>query len=62
MKRNIDIRNEIKDAGLYMWKIAYALDINDSCFSKMLRKELDDTTKQRIRDIIKHLKANSRSG
>jgi len=54
---NIDIRNEIKSAGLKLWQIAYQLGIkSDATFSRKLRLELSQKEKARIRDAIQHLK------
>ncbi len=54
--KNIDIRNEVKSAGLRLWQIADGLGIDDSRFSRKLRHELPEAEKQRIRDIIVDLK------
>lgn len=53
---NEDIRNEIKNAGLYMWHIADGLGISDTRFSVKLRHELPLEEKDRIRQIIKELR------
>lgn len=53
---NNDIRNEILGAGLKLWQIAEALGIRDSEFSRKLRLELPEETKDKIRSIIKDLK------
>ena len=52
---NLDIRKEIEEAGLRFWQIAYALGINDSNFSRKLRRELPEVEKARIRKIIAEL-------
>jgi hypothetical protein len=54
--KNIDIRTEVKSAGLRLWQIADGLGIDDSRFSRKLRHELPEAEKQRIRDIIVDLK------
>lgn len=54
--KNNDIRNEILGAGLKLWQIADALGIRDSEFSRKLRQELPEETKDKIRAIIKDLK------
>ena len=56
--KNIDIRSEIKTAGLKLWEIADELGITDSYFSRKLRHELPESDKKRIRDIIKRLEEN----
>lgn len=54
--KNLDIRTEVKSAGLRLWQIADGLGIDDSRFSRKLRHELPEAEKQRIRDIIVDLK------
>lgn len=49
---NTDIRNEIKEAGLKLWEIAYALGVTDGNFSRRLRRELSDKEKTKIRKVI----------
>jgi len=56
--RNLDIRTEIKEAGLKLWQIADALGIDDSRLSKMLRYELSDHEKAKIRTIVETLLHN----
>jgi hypothetical protein len=40
MMKNIEIKALIKKNGLYLWQIADKLGMNDSNFSRKLRKEL----------------------
>ena len=49
---NVDIRNEVKQADLKLWQIADELGITDGNFSRKLRKELSESEKLRIREII----------
>ena len=56
--KNIDIRSEIKSAGLKLWEIADALGMTDSYFSRKLRHELPEADKEKIRDTIKRLEEN----
>ena len=37
---NAEIRNKIKAEGLFLWQVADTMGIQDSNFSRMLRKEL----------------------
>jgi hypothetical protein len=53
---NQDIRNEARNAGVKLWRIAERLGINDGNFSRKLRKEFSEPEKQRIREIIAELK------
>lgn len=52
---NKDIREEIKNANLKLWQIAELIGIRDTEFSKMLRKELSDSDKNKIRQAIKSM-------
>lgn len=54
-KRNADIRQAAKRAGVYLWQIAEALELQDTNFSRLLRKELDAATKAKIYSIISGL-------
>ena len=54
---NEDIRNEIKEAGLFLWQVADRLGINDTYFSKKLRYEFSPEKKAQIRAIIAELEA-----
>jgi len=53
---NRDIKEEIKNAGLKYWQVAYAIGLNDGNFSRKLRTELPDSEKQRIRQAIKEIR------
>ncbi len=53
--KNLDIREDVRAAGLKLWEIADALGIADSNFSRKLRHELPDEEKNRIRGIIAEL-------
>lgn len=52
---NLDIRGKAAANGLRLWQIAAALGIDDSSFSRKLRKELTDEEKQRIFSTIDEL-------
>ena len=52
---NIDIRRKAASRGVKMWEIADALGKRDSCFSRMLRKELPPKMKEQIFEIIERL-------
>ena len=53
--RNQDIRRTAAGAGVKLWKIADALGITDSSFSRKLRKELPQEEKEKIFSIIQKL-------
>ena len=59
MRTNNDIRLEAASVGLCLWQIADKLNMTDSSFSRKLRKELPETEKERIREIIVELKAEA---
>lgn len=52
---NTDIRNAAKEANIRLWQIADVLGIADCNFSRKLRKELPDSEKQKIFEIIREL-------
>ncbi len=54
--KNLDIKNKAKNSGVKLWQIADELGILDSNFSRKLRKELPQTEKQKIFEIIENLK------
>ncbi len=58
--RNLDIRAEVKAAGIKLWQIAEQLGMSDSSFSRCLRHELPDLKKAEIRKIIQDLSNKQR--
>ena len=52
---NIDIRNAAGGCGLKLWQVAEAIGMNESAFSRKLRKELSPDEKQRILAAIDRL-------
>ena len=54
---NREINSAAKSAGVYLWEFAEKLGIQDSAFSRKLRKELPDQEKQAILQIIQDLAA-----
>ena len=55
--KNEKIRQAAKTAGVRLWEIADALNINDGNFSRRLRHELPDEEKERILEIIEQIRA-----
>ena len=53
---NTDIKQTAKEAGVKLWQIAEKLNLQDSNFSRKLRKELPEAEKAKIRSIIAELK------
>ncbi len=56
MENNIEIRNAIFSNNIKKWEIAEKLGVTDSTFSRMLRTEISEDTKNKILDIIKNSK------
>lgn len=52
---NLDIRQAAKAAGIKLYQIAAEIGLNDGNFSRRLRRELPDTEKQKIFEIIAKL-------
>lgn len=52
---NKEIRNAAGGHGLRLWEVAEAIGMNESAFSRKLRKELPEEEKQRILGIIDRL-------
>lgn len=58
---NREIRNAAGGCGLKLWEVAEAIGMNESAFSRKLRKELPLEEKKRILDAIERL-AHERQG
>ena len=56
MENNIEIRNAILKNNIKKWEIANALGVTDSTFSRMLRTEMSEKTKNKIFEFIKNYK------
>lgn len=54
---NKEIRNAARAAGVLYWEIAEKLGIQDSAFSRKLRKELPQDERDKILGIINELAA-----
>ncbi len=54
--KNLDVRQKAKESKIHLWQIADSLGIDDSNFSKKLRKELSAEEKENIFKIIDELK------
>ena len=55
IKKNMEIRDAARTAGLRLWQVAEAYGMTESSFSRMLRKELSPENNQKVIDIIHHL-------
>lgn len=52
---NQEIREKAKGNGVLLWQIAEVYGVNDSNFSRKLRKELPKEEKEKIMGIIEQL-------
>lgn len=56
--KNLDIRQYAKDKNVHLWEVAESLGYaHDSAFSRVLRHELTEETKDKIRKIVDELSA-----
>lgn len=55
MCANKEIKDKAKKNGIYLWRIAEALNMHDSALSRKLRRELPQAEKNRILEIIDYL-------
>jgi predicted XRE-type DNA-binding protein len=54
---NTDVRERIRNAGVYQWQVAEKLSIPETSFCRLLRKELNEEMEKRITQAIKELEA-----
>ena len=52
---NMKIREEAKQAGVYLWEIAERWGCNDGNFSRKLRRELPEDEQEKIIAIIEEV-------
>ena len=52
---NADIRDELKNANVYLWQIAAKIGVAESTFIRWMRFELSDEQKRQVRDAIKEV-------
>lgn len=57
---NNEIRNAAGGCGLRLWQVAEAIGMNESAFSRKLRKELPQDEKARILAVIDRLAQEKR--
>lgn len=55
--KNQEIRTAAKNKNIYLWQIAEKLGMQDSAFSRKLRRELSAAEKAKIMSIIDELSA-----
>lgn len=52
---NKDVRDAAKKTGVFLWRVAAEMGLNDGNFSRKLRKELPADEKAKIMEIINKL-------
>lgn len=52
---NKEIRAAAKEAGICLWEVAEKLNIQDSAFSRKLRRELPTEDREKVLSIIREL-------
>lgn len=52
-----EVKSMIKGAGLKCWEVAYAMNMQDSNFSRRLRKPFNENEVNNIKEIINKLSA-----
>lgn len=55
--KNLELREHAKNKGVKLWQVADELNVLDSNFSRLLRKELSEEKKNEIIRIIDRLAA-----
>ncbi len=55
MKANQELRTRIEENHIRYWQVAYEYGIDDTAFSKKLRRELPEEEKEKINKIIDKL-------
>ncbi len=56
-----DLKQKIKDAGLYLWQVADEIGICEMTLIRWLRKEPTEEQKQRIFSAIERLEGGDRA-
>lgn len=52
MKQNMAIRESAQRTGVRLWEVAYALGVEDSTFSRKLRRELPAQEQEKILRLV----------
>ncbi|MEH7440467.1 hypothetical protein V7182_23755 [Neobacillus drentensis] len=56
MKRNLDVINSIRCSGFPQYRVAMTMGIHENTLCRMLRKDLDEDDKKKIKQALDHLK------
>lgn len=54
--KNMDVREQLKKAGVRQWEVSEVLGINEAALSRKMRHELPEEEKQKIYSAIEELK------
>lgn len=57
-KENQDVRQAMKNAGIFHWEVAEVLEISENTLVRRLRRELPTEAKQQIYEAIESIKRN----
>lgn len=52
---NEEIREMLKENGIYQWQVAKKMGMQDTNFSKLMRDEISEDKKTMIKNIIKEI-------
>lgn len=61
-KANLDVREQAKKAGVYLWEIAAALGVSEPTFNRRMRVEMPGIEKEQVKKIISRLEAEQNGG
>lgn len=56
------IREAAQKNGVLLWQLAYAVGVNDSTFSRRLRKELPQEEQEKLLNIIAQIAEDRKEG
>lgn len=60
MKQNMAIRESAQKSGVRLWEVAYALGVEDSTFSRKLRRELPAQEQEKILRLVTEIAQSKR--
>ncbi len=61
-KANLDVREQAKKAGVYLWQIAAAIGVSEPTFNRRMRVEMPENEKERVKQVINHIAAETNGG
>ncbi|MCJ7833853.1 hypothetical protein MUB23_00405 [Cuneatibacter sp. NSJ-177] len=56
MMSNLELKEKIKNAGLFQWQVADTIGVSDVTFCKWLRKPLSPDKEQAVLEALQKLK------